>query len=66
MIEMFILLICAFDILHYVFVIYVEYRYYKLTGLGPEGPTKTHRPEGLIELYPRVATELCMVIWGTH
>ena len=26
------------DILHYVFVIYVEYYYYELIELGPEGP----------------------------
>ena len=47
--------LCAYieycDILHYVFVIYVEYYYYELIELGPEGPselwgrrvsTKTH------------------------
>ena len=49
------------NILHYVFVIYVEYCYYKFIELGLEGSTETHRPEGFIELWPRVANELCMV-----
>ena len=37
-------------ILHYIFMIYVEYCYYEFTELGLEGLTKTHRLEGHIEL----------------